>query len=325
VPRLTAPDPLAAAGFRQVVEALAGPALTDCGQLALAVSGGPDSLALMWLGAEAFGSRAVVLTVDHGLRAEAAAEAAAVCARARALGLEAHRLDVAVATTGRGLQADARDSRYAALRRWCTGHRVRLLLTAHHAEDQAETLLMRLARGSGLAGLAGIRAVRPLGEDVLLLRPLLGARRAELAAIVARAGWVAADDPSNRDPRHDRTRARALLAKTPWLSPMRLQETAAQLAEAEAALAWAADRAWASRVVHEPPAIRIDAEGLPAELQRRLLGRALETLGAAPRGRAVARLAARLAAGGSGTLDGVAARVSARQWHLAKAPPRRRT
>lgn len=324
MPRLTPSGPCTPDGFRQRVETLAGAPLGTDGKLALAVSGGPDSLALLWLGAMAFGGTAVVLTVDHGLRPGSAAAAANVCTRAAALGLEADRLEVAVRPTGAGLQADARAARYAALHERCVARGLPLLLTAHHQEDQAETVLMRLARGSGLAGLAGIRAVRPLGEGVTLLRPLLDVPKVALAAIVAHAGWTPVDDPANRDPRHDRTRARALLAATPWLSPRALAETAAQLAETEAALAWAEERAWASRVTREPDHVRIDAEGLPAELQRRLLARGLAALGAAPRGRAVARLAGRLAVGRDGTLAGVAARARPGGWVLSAAPPRRR-
>jgi tRNA(Ile)-lysidine synthase len=325
VPRLTGPDPATPDGFRRVVEGLAGNALAPGSRLGLAVSGGPDSLAMLWLGAQAFGDRSVVLTVDHGLRRESASECAAVCARASGLGLYGHLLRVTVPNSGAGLQADARAARYAALRDWCLANDVPVLLTAHHADDQAETVLMRLSRGSGLTGLAGIRAVRRLDGKLLLLRPLLGTRKAALAELLARAGWMPAEDPSNADPRHDRTRARALLAEAPWLRPHALAATAAELAQAEAALNWAEERAWASRVVSQPGTIRIDAEGLPAELQRRLVARALETLGAEPRGRAVARLAERLAGGGRGTLGGIAARALADGWEFVPAPPRRKS
>ncbi|MFN3592841.1 MAG: tRNA lysidine(34) synthetase TilS, partial [Thermaurantiacus sp.] len=260
MPGLTAPDAATPDGFRRAVETLAGHVLQTDARLALAVSGGPDSLAMLWLGARAFGRRAIVLTVDHGLRAEAAAEAAAVCAHAAEMGLDSEVLSVTVKPTGAGLQADARAARYAALGAWCRGQSVRTLLTAHHAEDQAETLLMRLARGSGVAGLAGIRAARPLCADVWLLRPLLDVRKNALASVVAQAGWTAATDPANTDPRHDRTRARALLANATWLRAEALAASAAELAEAEAALAWAEKRAWVSRVSSGPDAILIDAE-----------------------------------------------------------------
>src|SRR3546814_18792599 len=103
---------------------------------------------------------------------------------------------------------------------------VTIRMTAHHADDQAETLLMRLARGSGLSGLSGVRARRS-GKGVTIMRPLLGYRKTELAEIVRAAGLIAADDPSNRSQAYDRTPARALLAAAPWLDPLRITASAA--------------------------------------------------------------------------------------------------
>lgn len=300
------------------VQRLAGAGLSAKDQIAIAVSGGTDSLALMWLAARAFGARAHVLTVDHGLRAESAAECAQVMALAAAEGLAATTLPVAM-QAGPNLQEAAREARYAAMAQRCAALGIRHLLTAHHRDDQAETLLMRLARGSGIAGLSGIRPVS-IVSGLSIIRPLLAHGRAGLHAIVHDAGWTAADDPSNRNPRFDRTHARSLLAATPWLEADRLAASAGHLAEAEAALKWIDERIWESRAVQQGEGLRLDPEALPAELKRRLLVRGLEALGApTPRGPDLARLLERLDAGSPSTLGGVKATVRDGRWHLNRA------
>jgi tRNA(Ile)-lysidine synthase len=311
-----------AAGARALAAETARLAGAGHGPVALAVSGGADSLALLKLGAEAFPGRVHALSVDHGLRPEAAAECAMVARLAAGLGVPHHSLTVGLAAGG-NVQARARDARYAAMAGWCRANDVALLLTAHHADDQAETLLMRLARGSGVAGLAGIRAVVDMG-GVALLRPLLGQRRVALAAVVRAAGWTPVDDPSNRDPAFDRTRARALLAETAWLPAERLCAAAANLAQAEAALAWAEARAFATRATQAADALLLDPDGLPDELQRRLLARGLQQFGPPAEGPALQRLLARLSAGGAGTLGAVRAdRLPDGRWRLRRAPRRR--
>ncbi len=298
------------------------------------MSGGPDSLALLWLARAAFGTQATALTVDHGLRPGATNEAALVASRCETIGVAHTTLAWLGPKPAGNLQAAARDARYALMANWCAANGVRWLLTAHHADDQAETLLLRLARGSGSAGLAGIRARRELGSGVTLLRPLLDWRRSELAAIVAAAGWTAVDDPSNRATRFDRTQARALLAATPWLRPERLAAAAAHLAEAEAALAWTAELAWSSRVEVSGATVFVDAAGLPSELQRRLLMRVIATVAPEARvsGPSLERWRRLLAAGRSATLAGVAGssgpgcygKASAYPvWRFALAAPRR--
>ena len=311
-------------GLAERVEALIGRPLGDEEPLAVAVSGGPDSLALLQLAHQAYGARVRALTVDHGLRPEGAAEAAQVAAICAGLGVAHATLRWEGEKPAGNLQAAARAARYRLMGDWCAGAGVAWLATAHHADDQAETLLLRLARGAGLSGLAGVRPSRPLGNGVTLLRPLLGARRAELAAVVAAAGWNPLDDPTNRDDRFDRTRVRRLLADGDMLDQSRLAASAAHLAEAESALAWTAELAWRSRANAAGSRVELDAQGLPRELQRRLLVRALRHLGAAdePRGPEVDRLLDRLAAGGGGTLAGAKARGGTK-WIVELAPPRR--
>ena len=291
----------------------------------MAVSGGADSLALLLLAARAFPGRVAAVTVDHRLRAAAAAEAAQVAERCTTLGVPHVTLVWDGAKPRGNIQAVARAARYRLLGDWCRAQGVSLLLTAHHADDQAETLLMRLQRGSGVAGLAGIRAARRLAPGVTLVRPLLGVRRADLAAIVAAAGWQPVQDPSNRDGRFDRTAARALLAQMPAIDPVRLADTAAHLADAEAALDWAASRAWAGAADVAGDAIALDVAGLPEELVRRLLLRAIMSINpqATPHGPRLAALQAHLASGGTATLAGVKARGGA-VWRFNRAAPRRK-
>lgn len=316
------PPALTPGWFLEEVTRLAGAGFAPAQPIALAVSGGADSLALLYLGAAAFGDRAHVLTVDHGLRPEAAAECAMVVQLATSLGLPASVVRLSL-DAGGNLQARARTARYQQLGVYCRALGLGWLLTAHHQDDQAETLLLRLVRGSGLSGLAGIGADTELA-GTRVLRPLLGRKRAELAAIVTAAGWTAAQDPSNADPRFDRTKARSLLAKTPWLAAERLAATATHLQQAEAALSWAADRAWDSRVEHgQDGRLTLKPEALPDELRRRLLARGLTTLGGNPDGPSLARLLARLDAGKSGTLGPAIVRPKDGCWIIAQAPARR--
>ena len=308
------------------LEAALGRGLAATERLALAVSGGPDSMALLALAATEFPGRIAALTVDHRLRPAAATEAATVAACCVERGIPHATLAWRGDKPATGIQSAAREARYTLMAEWCAANGYTLLLTAHHADDQAETLLMRLARGSGSAGLAGIRPTRALGHGVTLVRPLLSRRRAELAAIASATGWPLADDPSNRDPHYSRTAARALLAATPWLDVPNIAATAAHLAAAEAALAWAADRAWAGRATCTPTHVILDTAGLPAELVRRLVLQALASLAPAaqPRGPDLARLIARLTTGGTATLAGIRV-TGGPTWLFSPAAPRNAT
>ncbi len=311
--------------FRLDLEAVAG---VDPGPLALAVSGGPDSLALLLLAHAAFPDQVEAATVDHGLRAESAAEAEAVGRLCGELGVPHRILAAQVEPAGEGLQSAARAARYAALADWMDGNALRLLLTAHHADDQAETLLMRLNRGSGIAGLAGVRASGPVpgsGGRLRLGRPLLGWRRSELHALVAAAGVEAARDPGNADERFDRARLRRRLGEAPWLDAAALARSAALLAEAEAALDWTAAPLFAARAEVDEGAVTLRPNGLPPELLRRLVLRCLRQVAPAakPRGEALAAFIARLEAGGTATLAGVMG-AGGETWRFEPEPKRRR-
>jgi tRNA(Ile)-lysidine synthase len=182
--------------------------------LAVGLSGGSDSFALTLLArdwARARGGRVTALTVDHGLRAESAAEAQAVAARCAALGIEQQVLRWTGERPRSGIQAAARAARYRLLEDWCATNRVLHLLLGHQREDQAETTLMRLERRSGVAGLAGMAACVE-HRAVRVVRPLLSVSRMRLRATLTAAGegWI--DDPSNANPAFTRPRLRAALA-----------------------------------------------------------------------------------------------------------------
>src|SRR5205085_3949949 len=234
--------------LRADLERLTGP---EPGRLGVAVSGGADSLALLLLAHGAFPGGVAAATVDHGLRPEAGDEAVFVGTVCERLGCPHAILRVEVAEGGEGLQGEARRARYRALAEWAEGQGIAWLLTAHHSDDQAETSLMRLQRGSGLAGLASIRAVRHGSAAVKVARPLLGWTRAELEAVVEEAGLEAVRDRSNEDERFDRVRMRRFLAANPTFEAKRLARSASALAEAEEALGWAADAAFQARCVFD--------------------------------------------------------------------------
>ena len=180
--------------------------------IAVAVSGGADSLALALLlrdWARPRGYRLTALVVDHGLRAESAAEARGAVAVLGRQHVEARLLRFQGAKPSANVQAAARAARYGLLSDWCARRGVLHLALGHHRDDQAETLLLRLGRGSGLDGLAGMAPVVEL-RDVRLLRPLLGVPRARLEASLRARGLAWIDDPSNRDRAHGRVRIRQL-------------------------------------------------------------------------------------------------------------------
>lgn len=221
------------------------------------------------------------------------------------------------------LQDRARAARYAALADWCARKALAALATGHQLDDQAETLVMRLNRGSGLAGLAGVRARGTVPETSLpLVRPLLGWRRAELAMMIDAAGLKPAQDPSNHDERFDRVRVRQALAGADWLAPEGLARSAALLAEAEGFLGEALAEMRTARArsdgggrVLTPPLSDFGATELALGLITELGGTASRT--------EAAMLVARLRRGENASLGGVLARVEGGEWLFAPEPPRR--
>lgn len=290
-------------------------------RIGIAVSGGPDSLALLLLAHAAFPGRVEAATVDHGLRPESASEARFVADVCTERGI-AHAILTCAVEAG-NVQDRARSARYAALEMWAKARDLAAIATAHHADDQAETMLMRLNRGSGLSGLAGIRAATPTpGGDTLLLRPLLSWRRTELAQVVAAAGVMPVRDPSNEDPRFDRVRMRSALKEAAWIDPAALARSAAHLAEAEAVLDAAVEREWAERVRHEDEAIRYEPTA-PALVQKRVAQRIVTILGGAADLSQIAQLIGQLEAGKGGNLAGVMVRLRSGVWVFEPEPTRR--
>jgi tRNA(Ile)-lysidine synthase len=267
--------------------------------LVLAVSGGPDSTALMLLTARwrerlQSGPTLTAVTIDHGLRAESAREAAAVGQLARQLGLAHRTLRWTGKKPSTGLQEAARAARYRLLAKAACEAGATHILTAHTLDDQAETVLIRLTRGSGPTGLGGMQRVSVLsfpspekgGKDRLLLRPLLDVPKARLIATLRIAKIPFAEDPSNRDPRFTRARLRALMPALAeeGLDARRLAVLARRLRRADAAIEAAVDRAMTEVALAcpLPAAAAFDAQGyaaLPAEVALRLLGRAVTAVG----------------------------------------------
>ena len=290
--------------------------------LGIAVSGGPDSTALLMLAAAALPGRVEAATVDHGLRAANAEEAEQVALLCRRLGVPHRTLPVNVAPGN--VQDAARQARYAALRDWAQERGLGAVATAHHADDQAETLIMRLNRASGVAGLAGARprATVP-GSRIPLLRPLLSWRRAELAQFVAHAGVPTADDPSNRDDRFDRARLRKALVGADWLDPAALAASARHIADADAALSWSAELEYKARVKREAFGVTYKPMA-PRAIALRVVARIVaELTGEEPRGGTVARLFDSLVAGRPATIGELVVRPNAGGWSFARAPARR--
>ncbi|MEO6581901.1 MAG: tRNA lysidine(34) synthetase TilS [Sphingomicrobium sp.] len=293
-------------------------------KIGVAVSGGPDSLALLLLAAAGRPNQVEAATVDHGLRPESGAEAEMVAGLCKRLGVTHATLKIDwPATPMSNLQARSREARYALLGDWALERGLTAVATAHHLDDQAETLLMRLARGAGIGGLGATRLRRPLIASVTLVRPLLSWRKAELAALVASAGAEAVDDPSNRDPRHDRVRMREWLKRADWADPERLAASATWLNEADEALDWALAPLAAARIRRDGATLVVDPSAMPRELQRRLLLTAFAELGATrPRGPDLARALETLRKGGKTTLAGLKLEGGP-TWRLRAAPPRR--
>lgn len=217
--------------------------LAEFQRLGLAVSGGPDSLALMLLAAD-FASRHglherfVVYSVDHGLRPEAAGEASYVADAAGRLGLAARVLRWEGDKPATGIQQAARTARYGLIADAMASDGAEILVTAHHLADQAETVLMRLAHGSGPEGLRGMDYFAEIG-GLLVVRPLLGIDPAELGRVVAASDLVPAQDPGNFDRGYERVRWRQMLPQLAalGLDARRLSRFAGRMRDAEQALA----------------------------------------------------------------------------------------
>ena len=298
-------------------------------RIGVAVSGGPDSLALLLLAAEARPGEVEAATVDHALRPESRAEAEAVGQLCAKLGV-AHTI-LTVSWTEKpetAIQERARIMRYGLLAGWANERGIKALMTGHHLDDQAETVLMRLSRGAGVKGLAGMRAVsRGPGGGFALVRPLLGWRHSELEAVCAAAAVEPARDPSNEDEQFERVRIRKALGDTDLLDPAAVALSSRHLADADRALHWATSLEWQRAVSENAKQIVYRPTDAPREIRRRIIRRALVRLategkGAEPRGRELDQLLAALRAGKRATLRGVLC-IGGPEWRFARAPARK--
>jgi tRNA(Ile)-lysidine synthase len=319
--------------------------LEDCRSLVLAVSGGPDSTALMalaarWRASLRRGPRLVAVTVDHGLRPGTAREARAVKRLAQQIGVEHRTVRWLGPKPATGIQEAARDHRYRLLAAVARRVGARHVLTAHTRDDQAETVLFRLARGSGLTGLAGMTRITAC-EQVVVVRPFLGLAKSRLVATLEAAGLNYVEDPSNADPRFARARLRRIMPalSAEGLDAPRLARLARRLARADRALQIQSDEAFSRLAAGPEPGggrIRLDLPGycgLPTEIALRVLGTAVATLGQegpAELGKLEALLAAILAAATAPrpallrrTLAGAMITLEAERLIVERAPPRR--
>jgi tRNA(Ile)-lysidine synthase len=330
----SAPAPLDAAAFDRLFADLASPA-----PILAAISGGPDSTVLMhalarWAVAPGR-PQVITATVDHGIRPDSRAEAEMVGTSARSLGLDHHVLTWSP-RPARMSQDAARRARYRLLAECAGAVGAGVLVTAHTLDDQAETVLMRAAAGSGLTGLGGMRPVVARGR-LRHVRPFLGVPKARLVATCRAESWAFVEDPSNTDPRFARARWRRLLPMLAeeGLDPARLARLSDRLRRAEEALDRAAAAAFARLCRPFPGGVEIDGPGLaaePEEIALRVLARALQQGNSAPirLERLEACVAALLAAQSTGrrarhTLAGRQISIRRDGWiEIVPEPPRRR-
>ncbi len=316
-------DPGLVARFKAALDRLN----PDGGKLGLAVSGGPDSMAMLLLAQEAIPGGFEVATVDHGLRPEAKDECALVVAACEERGVPCEVLSV---TVGEGnLQAKAREARYSALHAWSGRRAIKTIATAHHADDQMETMLMRLNRGSGVSGLSGIlertgfsveftATARSMG----IIRPLLTFLRSELETVVKANGIPAALDPSNHDTTYERVRIRNALKGADWLNPRGFAESARHLEDADMLCDWAVNMWLGDNEKREDGGLRHPVPNNPS-MHYPILEWQFRLMAAEPRGKDLARLLERLREGKGGNVAGVLVTVEGGDWVYRPEPPRK--
>ncbi|MBO9579353.1 MAG: tRNA lysidine(34) synthetase TilS [Sphingobium sp.] len=303
----------------EAVARLIGRPVTNEDRFGLAVSGGADSMAMLALAHACWPGRIEAATVDHGLRPDAREEAQMVadwCAE--------HHVPHAILSPDRpisgSVQAEARAARYALLEAWRIERGLDWLLTAHHADDQFETVLLRLGRGSGVGGLAAVRARRGA-----ILRPMLGMRRADLRDYCDAEDVPYVDDPSNADERFDRARLRRRLAGLDLIDLGRLNRSVEALAEADAALDWMTDEIVARHLRENGDALVLDRTDLPPAILRRLLLRMISSINEnaeIPRGPTVDQALVQLFDGKAVSLGDCVVTGGGR-WTIRRAPARK--
>jgi tRNA(Ile)-lysidine synthase len=316
--------------------------------LVLGVSGGPDSTALMvlaarWRKRRKSGPKIIAVTVDHGLRPQARREAAEVKRLARELGVDHRTMKWTAAKPTAGLQEKARLARYTLLAAAAQRAGAPFVITAHTRDDQAETMLFRMARGSGLAGLAGMASMSPVpaDTDIVLCRPLLEISKERLIATLRARRIAWAEDPSNADPKFTRVRWRVLMPDLAreGMDAARLSVLARRLRRANAALERVVDAVARMIVMAKDggPIVvpRERFRELPDEIALRLVGRTVSLVGSegpvelAKLENLMAALAAEVLQPGEArarfrrTLAGAMVTLSPEALSIERAPPRR--
>ncbi|WP_417622791.1 tRNA lysidine(34) synthetase TilS [Parasphingorhabdus sp.] len=287
-------------------------------KLGLAVSGGPDSMALLLLAYKNFPGRIAAATVDHGLRPASRTEAEFVASICRERGIPHDILRPVVPIRG-SIQSAARRARYGLLQDWMKDNHLHWLATAHHADDQLETMIMRILRGSGIDGMSGIRAKR-----ANIIRPLLHFRKTELESYVADAGIEAVDDPSNKDQGFDRVRVRNTLRDLEGFDIALASQSADALGAAREAIEWVVDLLGEEHIrVTDSGCILVKTD-FPHEIQRRLLLKCLHICKPAlsPRGSQIDQTIIALKQGDTVTLGDILCRSDG-AWSFQAAPERR--
>jgi tRNA(Ile)-lysidine synthase len=300
------------------------------GQLGVAVSGGGDSTALLHLLArwgEKNGCSIYAVTVDHGLREAAVAEAEAVARQCKALGIDHDILTWTDWDQSGNLQDQARRARYRLIAGWAAQRGLENVALGHTLDDQAETVLMRLARGSGVDGLSAMAAVRD-ADDIRWLRPMLGFLREDLRGFLRKAGadWI--EDPSNEDARFDRVKARRVIELLGPLgvTPQGLADTAARMRAARQVLESAAHYAARALARIDGGSVILKTAGLfelLPETRRRLLAHSLCWVAGAryaPRSAALAGLERAIEAKTTNTLHGCLISVGASECTIGREP-----
>jgi tRNA(Ile)-lysidine synthase len=308
------PDALHAEALR-----LIGRPLRETDRFGLAVSGGADSMAMLAAASRCWPSLIEAATVDHGLRPDAHAEAMLVGRWCAEHGVP-HSILAPDAPVSGNIQAEARTLRYRLLEKWCLDHGLSWLLTAHQADDQIETILLRLNRGAGVGGLRSIQARRGV-----ILRPLLGERRSALRTYCAANDIPFVDDPSNDDSRFDRVRLRKALAGNALIDPRGLSRSVDALSEADMALDWMTDQLEASHVRHDGGTCALHRTDLPPYLLRKLLLRMINKMNPdaeSPRGPSIDQALVQLFDGKVVALADCLV-AGGPIWTVRRAPPRR--
>lgn len=256
--------------------------------IAVGVSGGADSLGLVIALAKIH--PVVAVSVDHGLREQAKEEILFVCETMKKNNIVHHCLTWHSPFSKSNIQAKARKARYALLNDWCVENGVSYLALGHHYDDQAETFLLRLARGSGVYGLAGMKMLAPMpivGSDIKLFRPLLSLHKKDMESYLTSLDQKWVEDPSNGNENFERVKVRHLLETPPFMGfdAHKMVTTAARLARAADALDYYATKILTKNVRITPEGFALlETKGLfeaPEEVALRVLARIFRHVGGA--------------------------------------------